>query len=139
MTLSILLVEDEVLIRMMIADMVETLGYLVAAEAGHVDQALALAQSGSFDFAIIDMNLHGLMTFSIADAIGARRIPFIFASGYDKARASDQHQQTLVLQKPFTIERLEAAIDRTVATYLTAGVYTELPPRSLAKCGDVFS
>lgn len=111
MTLSIFLVEDEAVIRMMIADMVESLGHEVAAEAGDIDPALELARSAAFDFAIIDMNLHGLMSFPIADVIAARRIPFIFASGYDSARATDRHQKALVLQKPFTIDRLQAAID----------------------------
>jgi hypothetical protein len=36
---SIFLVEDEVLIRMMLADMVEELGYRVVAEAGNIQDA----------------------------------------------------------------------------------------------------
>ncbi|WP_298873877.1 response regulator [uncultured Bradyrhizobium sp.] len=110
MTLSILLVEDEVMIRMMVADMVETLGHQIAAEAGNIDQAMELAQSASFDFAIIDMNLNGIMSFPIADAIASREIPFIFASGYGSTRDFGQQRQALVLQKPFTIENLETAI-----------------------------
>jgi DNA-binding NtrC family response regulator len=113
-TLSILLVEDEAMIRMMIADMVETLGHRVAAEAGNMEKAMELARSAAFDFAIIDMNLNGTMSFSIADVIAARQIPFIFASGYDSTKTAGHHQQTSVLQKPFTIERLESAIDRAM-------------------------
>jgi DNA-binding NtrC family response regulator len=113
-TLSILLVEDEAMIRMMVADMVETLGHRVAAEAGSMDKAMELARSATFDFAIIDMNLNGAMSFPLADAIKARNIPFIFASGYDSTRAAGQHRQATVLQKPFTIERLEAAIDQAL-------------------------
>lgn len=114
MTLSILLIEDEAIIRMMIADMVETLGHQVAAEAGNINQAMELARSAAFDFAIIDMNLRGTMSFPIADTIAARNIPFIFASGYDKTWANDRRQQATVLQKPFTIDRLEAAIDQAM-------------------------
>lgn len=51
----------------------------------------------AFDFAIIDMNLNGVMSFAIADAISARHIPFIFASGYDATRTGDRYQQILVL------------------------------------------
>jgi CheY-like chemotaxis protein len=113
-TLSILLVEDEAMIRMMIADMVEMLGHRVAAEAGNMDKAMELARSAAFDFAIIDMNLNGTMSFPIADTILARSIPLIFASGYDSTRATGQYQQTAVLQKPFTIDKLEAAIDQAL-------------------------
>jgi DNA-binding NtrC family response regulator len=112
--LSILLIEDEAMIRMMIADMVETLGHRVAAEAGNMDQAMELARSADFEFAIIDMNLNGAMTFPIADAIAARSIPFLFASGYASAMATDQQRRELVLQKPFTIDRLELAINETM-------------------------
>ena len=50
---SVFLVEDEVMIRMMVADMLEELGYKVAAEAGDIVEAMRLAQSTEFDFAIL--------------------------------------------------------------------------------------
>jgi CheY-like chemotaxis protein len=109
---SILLVEDEALIRMMVADMVETLGHRVVAETGNIDQAMELARSVAYDFAIIDMNLNGAMSFPIAEAIAARHVPFIFVSGYDSTRAPDQRRQPIVVQKPFTIDKLKAAMDR---------------------------
>jgi CheY-like chemotaxis protein len=79
MPLRVLLVEDEVMIRMMVADMVEELGHAVAAEAGDVGRAAALAQTGLFDLAILDVNLNGKMSFPVADIIVQRRIPLIFA------------------------------------------------------------
>ena len=56
---SIFLVEDEVLIRMMLADMVEELGHRVVAEAGNVQDARALAETIFFDIAILDINIAG--------------------------------------------------------------------------------
>lgn len=111
MTLSILLVEDEVMIRMMVADMVETLGHQIAAEAGNIDEAMELAQFASFDLAIIDINLKGIMSFPVAEAIASRQIPFILASGYGSASGFGQLRQAPVLQKPFTFESLENAIE----------------------------
>jgi CheY-like chemotaxis protein len=113
-SLSILLVEDETMIRMMVADMVEELGHRVAVEAGNFDQAIELARSAAYDFAIIDMNLNGKMSFPIAEAIKARHIPFIFASGYASSRMPGQNLQPVVIQKPFTIDRLAAAIDQAM-------------------------
>ncbi|MCP1858823.1 CheY-like chemotaxis protein [Bradyrhizobium japonicum] len=51
---SVFLVEDEVMIRMMVADMLEELGYKVAAEAGDITEALRLAQATEFDRAMAD-------------------------------------------------------------------------------------
>ena len=53
---SVFLVEDEVMIRMMVADMLEELGHSVAAEAGEIGEAVKLAQSTEFDIAILDVN-----------------------------------------------------------------------------------
>ena len=81
-TIRVLLVEDEIMIRMMVSDMVEELGHAVAAEAGDVGSAAELAQTGLFDLAILDVNLNGKVSFPVADIIMKRRIPLIFASGF---------------------------------------------------------
>ena len=70
-----LLVEDEIMIRMMVADMIEELGHEVAAEAGDVDRAAQLAQTGLFDLAILDVNLNGKMSFPAADIIMSAAFP----------------------------------------------------------------
>jgi CheY-like chemotaxis protein len=44
---SILLIEDEALIRMMLVEMIEELGHKVVAEAGNVDEARSLARQSA--------------------------------------------------------------------------------------------
>ena len=70
---SIFLVEDEVMIRMMVADMLEELGHRVAAEAGEIGEAVKLAQSTEFDLAILDVNVNGKVITPVAELITARR------------------------------------------------------------------
>src|SRR3981189_348619 len=82
---SVFLVEDEVMIRMMVADMLEELGYRVAAEAGEINEAIRLAQTAEFDLAILDVNVNGKVISPVADLIDARNRPFIFATGYGSA------------------------------------------------------
>ncbi len=77
---SVFLVEDEVMIRMMVADMLEELGYSIAAEAGDIGDALKLAQSVEFDLAILDVNVNGKVISPVADLIAARNRPFIFGT-----------------------------------------------------------
>ncbi|MHC2649805.1 CheY-like chemotaxis protein [Bradyrhizobium barranii subsp. barranii] len=80
---SILLVEDEALIRMMLVEMVEELGHRVIAEAGSVDQARALAELEGYDLAILDINLQGINVQPVAEVVRGRGLPFFFLSAYD--------------------------------------------------------
>src|SRR3984885_3348330 len=111
---SIFLVEDEVMIRMMVADMLEELGYNVAAEAGEIGDALKLAQSVEFDLAILDVNVNGKVISPVADVIAARNRPFIFATGYGSSGLPAEYRDRPALQKPFQIETLGGAIEHAL-------------------------
>jgi CheY-like chemotaxis protein len=107
---SVLLVEDEVMIRMMVADMLEELGHSVVGEAGEVSQAIKLVQSTEFDLAIL-VNLNGQMITPVADVIKASERPFIFATGYGLAGIPESYRGQRTLQKPFTLEKLAEMVD----------------------------
>jgi CheY-like chemotaxis protein len=111
---SIFLVEDEVMIRMMVADMLEELGYSIAAESGEIGDALKLAQSVEFDLAILDVNVNGKGISPVADLIAARHLPFIFATGYGSSGLPAEYRDRPALQKPFQIESLERAIEQAL-------------------------
>ncbi len=64
----ILLVEDELMIRMLLEDMLGELGYTIAAEAGRVEEALQAAKTADFDLAILDVNLNGEPIGPVAEA-----------------------------------------------------------------------
>lgn len=108
---SVFLVEDEVLIRMMISDMLSDLGHRVIAEAGSIDDALPIASSADFDLAILDVNLNGAKITPVAALIKERNCPIIFATGYGFAGLPEEFSNYLALQKPFQVEALAKAID----------------------------
>jgi len=108
---SVFLVEDEVMIRMMVADMLEELGYKVAAEAGDIEEAMRLAQSTEFDLAILDVNVNGKVISPVADVIKAKGRPFIFATGYGSSGLPEQYRDRPALQKPFQLEALSKTIE----------------------------
>ena len=111
---SVFLVEDEVMIRMMVADMLEELGYRVSAEAGEIGEAVKLAQTADFDFAILDVNVNGKVISPVADLIKARNRPFIFATGYGSSGLPEEYRDRPALQKPFQLETLARMIDATL-------------------------
>lgn len=96
---SVFLVEDETLIRMMVAGMVEGLGHTVVAEAGNIGDALKLAQTADFEIAILDINVGGNRIEPVAEIISDRCLPFIFASGYGTAGMPEKFRDRTVLQK----------------------------------------
>jgi CheY-like chemotaxis protein len=104
--LRIFLVEDEVMIRMMIADMVVELGHVVVGEAGGLGEALEKIEQIDFDFAILDVNLLGEMITPVVDRIRALNRPFIFATGYAKDGIPAGYRGYPALQKPFSLEAL---------------------------------
>ena len=111
---SVFLVEDEVMIRMMVSDMLEELGFTVAAEAGEISEALRLAETTYFDLAILDVNVNGKVISPVADVIKAKGRPFIFATGYGSSGLPEQYRDRPALQKPFQLD----ALGRTIETAL---------------------
>jgi CheY-like chemotaxis protein len=79
---KLLVVEDDAMIRMVLADMLYELGYTVAAEAASIDEALEATRKTDFDLAILDADLKGQSVSPIADALVARDIRFVFVTGY---------------------------------------------------------
>ena len=69
---SVFLVEDETMIRMMVAEMLVDLGYRIAGEAGDVDEALRLIETVDFDIALLDVNVNGKVVTPVARAIAAQ-------------------------------------------------------------------
>ncbi|MCK1284677.1 response regulator [Bradyrhizobium sp. 44] len=111
---SVLLVEDESLIRMMIADMLVELGHTVAGEAGDLERGLLIASAPGVDAAILDLQLGTHSSEPIAQALHTKGIPFAFASGYGADGVPERFKDHPILQKPFTLDGLQ----RCLATLL---------------------
>jgi CheY-like chemotaxis protein len=106
----VLLVEDEAMIAMLVEDMLEDLGHELVTVASRLDEALAAAKTGAIDVAILDLNLAGVLTYPVADALAERGIPFVFATGYGSSGLKDAYADRPALQKPFVQQVLGDAI-----------------------------
>ena len=106
----ILVVEDEMLIGMLLEDMLGDLGHEVAAIVPRLKEALAAVERESFDLAILDVHLHGGSAFPVAEALIAKSVPFIFATGYGERGLPESYRGRPVLQKPFAKDDLERVL-----------------------------
>jgi CheY-like chemotaxis protein len=97
---------------MMIEDFLEVLGKAVAGSVDSVDAALALIETGGIDAAILDVNLRGgEKSFAIADALVAKGIPFLFATGGSHDTVAEAYRDRPTLPKPFTMDGVAKALD----------------------------
>ena len=110
----VLIVEDEPLLALSLEDMLTELGYLVIGMATRIENALTLAESSEFEFAILDINLAGSNTFPVADILRKRRKPFIFTIGYGAQGLGDAYRGTHFLTKPFGLRELEKIVTKAL-------------------------
>jgi DNA-binding response OmpR family regulator len=102
----VLLVEDESLVAMLAEDMLTELGCEVVV-AMRLDKALALARTGMFDAAVLDVNLGDARSYPVADVLFERALPFLFATGYGVQGLEPTYQDVPVLQKPYQQRPME--------------------------------
>ncbi len=112
----ILVVEDELMIRMLLEDMLGELGYTVTAEAARLDEALEAAKTADFDLAILDVNLDGQPVLPVADALVARGMPFVFATGYGERGLPESYRDRPMLKKPFQMDGLKRMLQNALAS-----------------------
>jgi DNA-binding response OmpR family regulator len=108
---NILVVEDEPLIAMMLEDFLESLGHSVSASCESVGDALAEADKGGFDLAILDVNLKGESVWPVAERLRAKNVPFVIATGGHVDPPPPEFANVPVIEKPYTVDRVTPAIE----------------------------
>jgi CheY-like chemotaxis protein len=108
----VLVVEDELMIRMLLEDMLTDSGYEVVASAGRLAEAVHMAREADVDMAILDVNLDGQSTGPVADILEQRGVPFVFATGYAERGLPERHRDRPALQKPFQQDNLDRVLAR---------------------------
>lgn len=112
---SVLVVEDEPLIAMMLEDFLESLGHKVHASCESVGEALSAAEAGGFDIAILDVNLKGENVWPVAELLREKKVPFVLATGGHVDPPPAEFAHTPTIQKPYTIDRVSPALDAAFA------------------------
>lgn len=113
--LRVLVVEDEALVAMFVEDTLTEMGHEIGAIASRLQEALEVARTGTFDLAIIDVNLGGHPSYPIAEVLKERGIPFVFATGYGSSGLDPKFAGTPVITKPFARAHLQKLLTQVLA------------------------
>lgn len=112
---SVLIVEDEPLIAMMLEDFLESLGHRIAGTCETVAAALARIEEGGFDIAIVDVHLKGgEHVWPVCDRLAASDIPFVVATGGHIEPPPPEHAHAPILAKPFTIDAIQPVLNKAI-------------------------
>lgn len=109
----ILVVEDDFVIRMMLAEMLTEEGFAVT-EAGNGDEALPMLLAGGFALLVTDIQVPGTLdgrALVAAAREAGLRLPVIYTSGLPSV-ADEDESGVVVLAKPYQHEEIVAAIHR---------------------------
>ena len=98
---SILIVEDEMIVAMLMEQLVRELGVHDVFLCADAASALDVVADNAIDFAVLDMRVRDGTTDTVADALADRHIPFVFSSGSDVGALSRRHIDRPLVSKPF--------------------------------------
>jgi DNA-binding response OmpR family regulator len=110
----VLVVEDEYYIASDTARALQGAGAEVVGPVPSEDAARTELETKLCDAAIVDINLGRGPSFTLAETLKARGIPFVFVTGYDQEVIPDQFVGIERLQKPVQRRQMIEAIARLV-------------------------
>lgn len=115
----ILIVEDDYLIAISLADAITAEGGEVVGPLASVDQALSAIANVRVDGAVLNVRLRNdEESYPVADALTLRRIPFLFATGYPELPAL--YASVPRLPKPTPANQLTRALAQAISRALSA-------------------
>ena len=107
----ILVVEDEYLIAVTLQEWLEGAGFVVVGPVASVEKAVKLIDSETdIGAAVVDVNLGGVFAYAVADKLLARKIPFIFTSGYEDDVLRTRYPQIRNCHKPCLLSDMQEAL-----------------------------
>ena len=108
----ILVVEDEYLVGLGLVGILEQAGAQVLGPIGALDEAMAMVENKgqTFDAAVLDVRVNGKESYSVADALAARAVKIVFATGYGSHGMEDKYKHHPRCEKPYNANALVAAL-----------------------------
>lgn len=110
-----LVVEDEAIVAFDLEDMLTDLGFDEVVVCNSFDAAEeVLGADTSFDLAMFDLNLNGVISVPLIETARAAGIPSVVTSGYEEAVISLQDMAVPRIVKPYGVSTIQTAIEGLV-------------------------
>lgn len=110
---AILVVEDEAVVSLDIAQVLQAAGCLVIGPAASVAAALRHVPLHKLDGAVVDMRLGRDLAGPVLDALAAAGVPAVIVTGYPMQENYARHGEGFV-RKPFDVSVLLEALGRAI-------------------------
>jgi DNA-binding response OmpR family regulator len=111
--LRILYLEDESLIAMNYVAMLEEAGAVVD-DCTTLGAAFSALDQGTYDVALLDVNIRENMSFPLAEAARAKGLPVVFVTGYGREVLPPEWSGHVVCEKPCSQAGLLSAIQQAL-------------------------
>lgn len=108
--MKVLILEDDALVALDLADVVLDLGHEVVGPCMTVDAALEKYRSTPVDFGLLDFNLGVETSAAVADAFSGGDTPYAFITGYRLETLPPRFRSVPVLAKPVSLSSLAALL-----------------------------
>ena len=116
--IRILVIEDEPMIALGLAELLIASGFLVAVVTAKLAKALAIIELGVLDAAIVDANLGGVSAGPAGAALESKGLPYLVLSGYSREQQAGAFPGAAIfMQKPFVPDRLIQALSGIVSSH----------------------
>lgn len=110
----VLVIEDEYFLARDLEDTLTQAGAEVIGPLGQLQDALDQVRRDGFELAVLDLNLGGSLAYSVADALTAQGVPFVFASAYALSDIPQRFKNLRYVEKPYHPLAVIRALSRLI-------------------------
>jgi len=107
----VLVLEDEPIIGFTLEDMLAELGFGRVELFTSIEDACASILADTPDLAVLDVNIHGKRSYSVAALLRERNVPFVFATGYGDAEHPEDLRAVPTVTKPYRLNDIRTALN----------------------------
>jgi CheY-like chemotaxis protein len=113
---SILIVEDDCVTAMDLAETLAAAGAQIIGPAGTIQTAFDLVRRGPHaDIALLDIEVEGAFVFDVADELMRREVPIVFTTGYELGEIPARFRAARHCEKPIGIAAIAQALNDELA------------------------